>query len=167
MDTTAGPKPRVAKAHKSADDLATKQAAQQLYMTGEFTQLQIAAMLKVSEKTLSRWKTDGEWDRRRTEVSIANTTSYENVWKIVKHTSDVLAAKAEALAADDKVITPADQDGLAKLFKLVQRDALSLEHYIKFARQLMAFIELQNLELAKQVLPLVDQFIAQKQRDLN
>lgn len=153
-------------ARTSVNDDIAKQAAQELFMTGLFSQTQIAETLHISEKSITRWKKEGEWERRRTEVSIANQTSIENIWKIVKHTSDILAKKSELLASEDKVLSAADQDGFAKLFKLVKGEAFGLEHYIRAVRQLIAFVEPMDLELSKRLIPIANQFIAQKQRDL-
>jgi hypothetical protein len=146
------------------DYTTSRNAARTLYMTGAFTLLELAAMFGVSETSMGKWKQEGEWERKRIEFNLNSQTSAANIRNIVLHTSTVLAKRAEDLAAEGKVIDKGELDGLYKMFISVRHDEISLDQFVKICTQILKYIEIQNLSLAKQVAPIVNELIAQKSK---
>lgn len=146
------------------DNSQSKAAAKLLYLTGQFSQVELAAMLRVSETTIGKWKQEGEWERKRVEYTLNRQTSAANIRNIVLHTSTVLANRAEALAAEGKVIDKGELDGLYKMFISVRHDEITLDQFVKVCTQVIGFIESRDLSLAKKVTPIVNELIAQKSK---
>lgn len=54
---------------------AKKRLAKELFLTGKYSQKEIAKMVSVSEKTMSSWSRDGKWDLLRANL----TTTKESI----------------------------------------------------------------------------------------
>lgn len=152
------------RANRSKEEI--KQAAHQLYQSGAFNQAQIAEMLKVSEKSISAWKNEGNWEYQRQQDLLNQETSNKNLWDIANYTSSVFAEKAKELFKEGKTLSPAELDGLHKIHRLVKKEVLAFDSHLAIVRQLTTYIKEQDLELAKQLIPHFQSYIALKQKEL-
>jgi hypothetical protein len=146
------------------DQAQNRQAAKVLYLTGNFSQTELAAMFRVSENTLSKWKTEGEWERKRIETDLNRQTAAANIREIVLQTSTVLSARAKELAEKGQIIDKGELDGLYKMFIAVRHDEITIDQFVKIATQIIAFVETKDLETAKKVSPIINELIAQKSK---
>ena len=64
------------------------EAAANLYIEKIMTLENIAKQLNVSERTLQRWKTKGNWNEKRSEYLKSNTTFHEDLYSFVKRLLD-------------------------------------------------------------------------------
>lgn len=64
------------------------ETAANLYIEKFMTLETIAKQLNVSERTLQRWKTDGNWNEKRSEYLKLNTTFHEGLYSFGKRLLD-------------------------------------------------------------------------------
>ncbi len=64
------------------------ETAANLYIEKFMTLETIAKQLNVSERTLRRWKAEGNWDEKRSEYLKSNTTFQENLYSFGKKLLD-------------------------------------------------------------------------------
>lgn len=64
------------------------ETAANLYIEKFMTLETIAKQLNVSERTLQRWKTKGNWNERRSEYLKSNTTFHEDLYSFGKRLLD-------------------------------------------------------------------------------
>ncbi|MDN4015252.1 hypothetical protein QX233_22650, partial [Chryseobacterium gambrini] len=64
---------------------------QDLFLETDKTQKEIAEIIHVTEKTLGKWKTEGEWDLLKSASTVTARKIIENLYK-----------KAHALSEDPK-----------------------------------------------------------------
>ena len=64
------------------------ETAENLYIEKFMTLETIAKQLNVSERTLQRWKTEGNWNEKRSEYLKSNTTFQEDLYSFGKKLLD-------------------------------------------------------------------------------
>ena len=64
------------------------ETAANLYIEKFMTLETIAKQLNVSERTLQRWKTEGNWNEKRSEYLKSNTTFHEDLYSFGKRLLD-------------------------------------------------------------------------------
>ena len=64
------------------------ESASNLYIEKFMTLETIAKQLNVSERTLQRWKTEGNWNEKRSEYLKSNTTFHEDLYSFGKRLLD-------------------------------------------------------------------------------
>lgn len=64
------------------------ESAAKLYIEEFMTLETIAKQLNVSERTLQRWKTEGNWNEKRSEYLKSNTTFHEDLYSFGKRLLD-------------------------------------------------------------------------------
>lgn len=71
------------------------ESAAQLYIEKFMTLETIAKQLKVSERTLCRWKTEGNWEEKRVEYVKSKTTFHEDLYSFGKSLLDSIMTDME------------------------------------------------------------------------
>lgn len=139
-----------------------KTSAKQLFLLGLLTQQQIADAVGVSQKTMSAWVKSGSWDTMKTEQLDWETRTLANVRKIIDHTGNILAQRAESLASEGKMVTPGELDGFAKTFKLLEKDTTTMAEVVRISKEVLEFINKESPKLGTQVMPLITKYIGIK-----
>ncbi|WP_420582078.1 DUF1804 family protein [Reichenbachiella sp.] len=144
-------------------------AAQILYNEGT-DQKQIAAVMEVSEQTVGTWKKKYDWDRKRVEHTLAKETAEESLWELINHQLEVLKYRKEENRKKPKdewkLIDKGDIDALSKMFSSVKGKQLEWSNYVKISRELLDFIQSDSLELAKALTGPLQNFLANKRKEL-
>ena len=68
------------------------ESASNLYIEKFMTLETIAKQLNVSKRTLQRWKTEGNWNEKRSEYLKSNTTFHEDLYNFGKRLLDSIMA---------------------------------------------------------------------------
>lgn len=68
------------------------ESASNLYIEKFMTLETIAKQLNVSKRTLQRWKTEGNWNEKRSEYLKSNTTFHEDLYSFGKRLLDSIMA---------------------------------------------------------------------------
>ncbi|KAB2918696.1 MAG: hypothetical protein F9K23_00745 [Bacteroidetes bacterium] len=127
-----------------------KNQAKQLYLETDLTQKDIAAMLCVSEVTLSKWAQKGNWEGEKAADLLSKTS-------LVKMIYDEIAAKKKAgerLSADDAI-------KYAKAIDLVSSKSVNASSAINVFKQFTAWLQGRDLKTAKQIISFQKEFVAE------
>jgi DNA-binding XRE family transcriptional regulator len=131
--------------------------AQHLYVDSGLSQKQIAEQLDISEKTISKWKTEDNWDKIRTARRI---TKSELINKIYKSMNAVMADSNDV----DRPLTSKEADIVSKLSNTLQKlegqDTLS--NHIHVLQQFFTWLKDIDLESAKTLSKYSKEFLINK-----
>lgn len=150
-----------------------KSAAQELFNAG-YDQNRIAAILGISEQTISAWKTKHRWEEKRAKKNMARDVAEDRVWKLINYQSRSLELEADDLEEQfnkkkiDK-LPPLDKghiDALQKLFSTVKAKQLDWSVLVNHSKDLVGFISERDLDLAKKILDHVDDYLNFKRKNL-
>ncbi len=132
-----------------------KQLAEALFMTGGYTQKELAERVDVSEKTMGKWCVD--W---KPILAASKSTNQEVILRIDKAILDIFK-KAED---ENRILTLADHDSLSKLTK--SRDSmiqdLGLSVFIAVFQEYNGFLMIHDSELCRLNNQYQDKFINMK-----
>jgi HrpA-like RNA helicase len=144
-------------------------AAQVLYNEG-IDQNEIAKVIGVSETSIVNWKKKHDWDRRRVQHVLAKETAEETLWELINYQLSVLKFKKEQMLKSPeenrKLIDKGDIDALSKMFSSVKGKQLEWSNYVKICREVLEYIQTEDLELAKSLNAVLTVFLANKRKEL-
>lgn len=113
--------------------------AQDLFMDTDKTQKEIAAIVHVTEKTLTKWKTEGEWDMLKNASTVTARKIIENLYK-----------RSYDLSIDPKS-KPDDIIKLALSIEKLSNKRVTISQIINVFRDFIAFAFKDNAQLAKEI----------------
>ncbi len=92
------------------------ETAANLYIEKFMTLENIAKQLDVSERTLSRWKTEGNWDEKRFKYIQAKTTFHEDLYDFGKTLLESIKADME----NGEKVEPSRMYTLTKIMNMLK-----------------------------------------------
>lgn len=119
------------------DKRNAKETAKQLFLDGKMTSKEIAEIVQVSERTLSKWVSDGKWREDRVNRSVTPKEMEADVIQIIS------ALIEERKNCDDPKRRVSIADEISKYNKLM--DTLKKEHrialhvYVNVLDELLSF----------------------------
>lgn len=141
-----------------------REAAYLLYREGVPGQ-EIAKILNRSEQTVSRWKRDGSWEKQATEDLMAMQTIHENIRDLVHYQLiqlRKLKSKYEHEEADDgtpRLIGKGDIDGVRDLYNMIKSKETDWMGLVRNVRMINQYVKDRDPELARQVAPILNDFL--------
>lgn len=140
----------------SKDIQAKKDYAKLLFLQGDFNQKEIAGKVGISEKSLSKWVNESNWDKQKKSLLI---TKQENLsWLYAK----LEALKKKVDNSKDETLNTADADVLIKItaaIKNLETQDIALNEIYAVAKILVAFTRDNEPELVGPVVDLIDGLI--------
>ena len=151
--------------------MTKKEAAKTLFFQG-VKQGEISKLLTVAEQTVSRWKKNEAWAEKRATHVLAQETATESVWELINYQLKALRSLKDQF--EDEVqkggkytlIGKGEIDALQKLFAAVKGKQLTWTNYVQILREFVKYLQESNLDIAKRILDIVDEFLNQKRKDL-
>lgn len=144
--------------------MTAKEAAKILYMTGDFSQKQIAETFDVSEATMSSWVKKLGWEDERMQKLSTEREIERRAKKAINYTLQCVETEIDNNISEGK-FKPIDSktiDSLSKILKAVKPAEVKLVQVIDLCSELVTYIQQNDLELAKQLLSKIDGFINYK-----
>lgn len=141
-----------------------KKLAFELFMNTDLTQREIAERLKVTEKTISAWKTAGEWEIQKAALNVTpKKTIAGYLMQLEKMRISISEREGQAwpTAAESDVIVK-----IARAMKMLQKD-LTLTDYINAFEQLYKFVNSSNPKLAREILDFQNEYVQIKAKELS
>lgn len=131
--------------------------AKELYTRGDCNQKEIAQKIGINEKTIGRWIEDEHWNTIRTNLMTTKSTILHDLYA----TLEAMKAEAKKFATDDDPSTKPDTDGIYKLTLAIKKleTQTGIGEMIDTGTKFIKFIQVEDLELAKQVTKYFDLFI--------
>lgn len=133
-------------------------------------QKEIATIFRKSEQTIVRWKKDGEWEKRAVTDAVNERTAQEDAGELLRYqlrTLKKIMAKLEedeAGGADPQLLSKGHIDGIRDLFNVTKQKEVEWTMYVKIGRELLKFAKEEDLELAKLLAPVLDDFLNYKRQ---
>lgn len=116
-----------------------KALAQQLFLDTDKIQKEIAAIAQVTEKTLTKWKNEGDWELLRQAQTVTSANLISNLYQ-----------KAYDLSLEEKI----DADKLVKLANTIEKlsnKKVTVSNIINVFKEFTSWAFGENPELAKQI----------------
>lgn len=144
-----------------------KNAAWELYKEG-WTQKRIASCLSVSEQTICSWKDKDQWDKKMAKHKDLWENNEAKVAKLISYQLRALERKTKQWEEEgaDKLIGKGEIDALSKLYSTIKKKDIAWGNYISCCKELIEYIQLEDLELAKMLTSIVDSFLNHKRLEL-
>lgn len=145
-------------------------AARTLYMTGKYDLGEIATILGVSNGSITKWNREEGWSEEfDRDAKITNETE-ASIRELISYNLMVVKAKARKArkeldegivtdAADLKLITSTDIDGLAKLFAQIRRKELDFADKVNIIADFLTYASTKRPELFTDIQTLTDGYI--------
>lgn len=144
-------------------------AGQSMYNDG-IPQKEIARVLDVSEQTVVTWKKKYNWDEKKEEKILRQSTAEDIVWELVIHNLKVLKRRKDKWETEDpetdKMIDKGDSDSLTKLFSTIKGKQMEWSTYVKIIREFVEHIQTNDQDLAQKILEVSDSFLNIKRKEL-
>lgn len=144
-----------------------KEAAYLLFCQG-WKQKEIAAVLKVAEKTVSGWKRSGDWDQKRANRLLAKESAEQGVWDLINYQIEALRKKTEEWRKEDKLrlLDKGEIDALTKMFAAIKGKQITWSYYVNILREFLDWLQAKDLNKAKGIVDLAHEFMGEKQKNL-
>lgn len=133
-----------------------------------YTNDRIAKVVGRSPKTISNWRTKYKWDDAKATSLLSKETAEEATLELLNHNLMVLKHQKEEALAEGKLelIPNGAIDSLVKLFAAIKGKQKTWSVYVSVCRELLQFLQGEDLELAQTIAPVFDSFLNAKQKDL-
>lgn len=134
-----------------------KDWAKLLFLKEQLTQKEIASKVDVSEKTISKWVRDENWQQLRASITITKEESLRRFYMQVNEINDMISSREPGKRFPDSKET----DTLVKLtatIKNLETDA-SVADVIEVFKRFLNFIRPISLEKAQEFIVFQDAFV--------
>lgn len=146
-----------------------KDAARILYNEG-YSQKDIGQMMRISANTISRWSREGNWKEKKLSIEMKSDNSIQRIIDLIDYQTRALKRKVEIWQEVDPVnprlIERGDIDALQKLFTTIRQDAKKFSDYVHVMKEFVTWLQVENLNLAKELTSYMDEFINEKRKVL-
>ncbi|MBS0647382.1 MAG: DDE transposase family protein [Verrucomicrobia bacterium] len=133
--------------------------AKQLFLTGQYTQKEIAEITETSEKTLSTWKKEDDWESLKESLLTTRENELRRLYKMLRVLNDAIDDKA----AGNIPINSKEADSVLKLTAAIRNLELetSIADKVEVATAFIDYIRKDDLEMSKKIANLFDGFLKQ------
>lgn len=150
-----------------AESLSIKQKkewAQQLYCENQLSQKAIADKVDVSEKTLSKWVNDGNWDTLRKNLLVSRQ---EQLSRLLEQL-DELTAKIREKPTGSRYASTAEADTIKKLTASIKdlMEETNLSDVFEVGKKFIQFMQQVDFEKSKEAASWYDAFIKNELKEL-
>jgi len=138
-----------------------------LYMEG-YSYKRIATILKIAERTVYKWVTDGNWKQQKVAQVLMKDNSVSNLMEIFEYQVQCLKKKKDEMVETQEYepFKPGEFDALQKLYSTIKSDHRQFADYVAVMKELLSWLQGKNLELAQNLTELADEFLNEKHKVL-
>ncbi len=156
--------------------MSKRDAAYILYLNG-WSHKQIANLVDMSPDTVARWSSKYGWKNKKNEKGLLEQTSRERILSLIDYqlkiiekithiNSQKLAGKLDVSQLQSILISKGDIDALTKLASTIKGKEMSWDNMVKITKEILDFIESENLTLAKRISPFLREWLNHKRENL-
>lgn len=143
------------------------EAAEVLYRCG-WSQRDISAVLKRTEKTISKWQKEGNWKEKKISSDLLEKNNTERILRLIDYQLAALERKTDLWLDEDpettKLIDRGDLDGLQKLFTTIKSDQKKWSDYVTVCKEVLEYLETKDLALAQNLTDHINFFLDEKRK---
>lgn len=139
-----------------------KEYAKILYVKETMTQKEIAQKVGISEKTLSKWVNDNEWDRLKASIVITKEEELRRIYQQISAINEQIATRING----ERFASSREADILTKLAaaaRSLETDS-SIADIVEVGKRFLNWLRMSDLDKAKEFARLLDGFIKDSMR---
>lgn len=138
-------------------DKQTRDLARELFLKANLTGKEIAERLSVNEKTISRWRTDENWDSLMTTYTMTKANQMDLLVQQLRVINENIMSRE----SNDRFATSKEADIIIKLTQAIKNleTELSASDVVDVCIRFTSWIKDQDPEKAKEITLLFDKFI--------
>jgi transposase len=138
-----------------------KDKAKSLYLTGQYSQKEIAAIVGISENTIGKWANNPEdkWEDLKTSMLTSRTNELRRLYKMLQNINDSIDEKTDAKIP----INSKDADAVLKLTSAIKNLEIetSIAEKVDVGTDFINLVSKEDVELAKQISKWFDIYLNQ------
>lgn len=133
--------------------------AKSLYLTGQYDQKEIAGLVGVSEKTISKWKNDEDWDSLKESLLTTRENELRRLYKMLRILNDAIDDRSDTGIP----INSKEADAVLKLSTAIKNLELetSIADKVEVGMDFINFVRKDDLEFSKRIADAFDLFLKQ------
>lgn len=141
--------------------------AKALFMAG-YTYEEIGNILRRSKSTISKWGKEDNWTAARVKHSMIEENSLSKLMDIFEYQIECLHSTMEARKEEGEMLPfeNGNFDALQKLYSTIKPDWQKFKLYASVMKEFLDFAQSENLNVAKDMMPIADLFLHMKQKAL-
>lgn len=134
-----------------------KDLAETLFITGDFTQKQIALKVEVTEKTIGKWKEDGKWEQKRKSLLTSKKDQLAFLYDQLDGIKQAISDREEG----KRYANSKDTDSILKITQAIKNleTETGLTETIEVFTKLLKWLSKNNLEQAQSMEGVMDSYI--------
>jgi DNA-binding XRE family transcriptional regulator len=134
-----------------------REKAKSLYLTGQYSQKEIAELVDTREQTISKWKEEDDWDSLKTSLLTTRENELRRLYKMLQILNDDIDTRA----AHKIPINSKEADAVLKLTSAIKNLELetSIADKVEVGTAFINLVRKENLELAKTIATWFDLFL--------
>jgi transcriptional regulator with XRE-family HTH domain len=139
------------------DNQQKREYAKMLYLKGGLTQAEIAERSGLSRQTISTARKKEGWDILKAEMAMTDEEMIAQIRQQINEVKDEIDHRPAA----ERKYTPADLDGLRKLYKTLKelKGEATVADMVSFGEKFIAYCRPIDLDFTKRFTALYDAFI--------
>lgn len=138
-----------------------KEKAKKLFLTGQYSQKEIAAIVEVNENTVGRWANDpaDKWEEMKTSMLTSRNSELRRLYKMLQNINDSIDEKTFAKIP----INSKDADAVLKLTAAIKNLEIetSIAEKVDVGTGFINLVSKEDVELAKQISKWFDIYLNQ------
>lgn len=145
-----------------------KDYARMLYLKDNLSQAEIAERVGTSAQTITKWKTDGNWESLKANFVISRQETLSRTYAQINQIFDSLEGLNLEGAHTTRPIKPSEADTLSKLASTAKslETELSISIYIDVFIKFGNWLREADFTLSKKMVELQDAFIKEQLRNV-
>ena len=130
--------------------------AKLLFIHEQLNQKEIAARIKVSEVTISKWANADSWDGLRVSITITKEEQLKNLYRQLAEMNRAIAERD-----DKKYPTSGEADAISKLATAIDKmeSDVGIADIVSVAKKFLTWMRKFDLAKAQEMTPLFDAFV--------
>jgi len=130
--------------------------AKLLFIHEQLNQKEIAARIKVSEVTISKWANADSWDGLRVSITITKEEQLKNLYRQLAEMNKAIAERD-----DKKYASSAEADAISKLATAIDKmeSDVGIADIVSVAKKFLTWLRKFDLVKAQEMTPLFDAFV--------
>ena len=136
-----------------------RQKAKSLFLTGQYQQKEIAELVGVTEKTITKWKEDEDWESMKVSLLTTRESELRRLYKMLQILNDDIDIRSQ-----DKIpISSKEADAVLKLTAAINNLELetSIADKVEVGSAFINMLRREDPELAKTITKWFDIFLQQ------
>jgi transcriptional regulator with XRE-family HTH domain len=130
--------------------------AKLLFIHEQLNQKEIAARIKVSEQTISKWANSDNWEGHRVSITITKEEQLKNLYRQLAEMNKAIAERE-----DKKYASAQEADIISKLAAAIEKmeSDIGIADIVSVGKKFLTWLRKFDLQKAQDITPLFDAFI--------